>query len=133
MGLWDSPYHSLQWQARLKLEVYTNRWLRANYTFHWDRVVFNLPWSRGYRADLPWVIKVRWDGELAAKVFVYIDEGRPTGPTKFLTRLHQEGSTGRVKEADSPLPYAGTLGWDSNLHGWGPDMRDGVPGKVGED
>jgi hypothetical protein len=45
----------------------------------------NLLWSTGYQADLPWVMKVRWDGELAAKVFVYVDDGRPTGPTEFLT------------------------------------------------
>ncbi len=30
MGLWDSPYHSLQWQARLKLKVYGDRQQRAN-------------------------------------------------------------------------------------------------------
>jgi hypothetical protein len=30
-------------------------------------------------------MKVRWDGELAAKVFVYIDDGKLTGPTMFLT------------------------------------------------
>ncbi len=75
MGLRDSPYRSLQWQARLKLEVYGNRPLRAN-PFHWDRVVFNLPGSKGYQVDLSWIIKVRWDGELAAKVFVYVNNGR---------------------------------------------------------
>jgi hypothetical protein len=83
MRLRDSQYHSLQWQARLKLKVYGDHQLRAN-PFHWDRVVFNLPWSKGYRADLPWVMKVRWDGELATKMFVYVNDGRPTGPTKFL-------------------------------------------------
>jgi hypothetical protein len=40
MGLRDSPYHSLQWQARLKLEVYGDNRVLAN-PFHWDRVVFN--------------------------------------------------------------------------------------------
>jgi hypothetical protein len=47
-------------------------------------VVFNLPGSKGYRADLPWVMKIRWDGELAAEVFVYVDDGRATGPTELL-------------------------------------------------
>ncbi len=74
MGLRESPYRSLQWQARLKLKVYGDRWLRTN-PFHWDRVVMNLPGLTGYRADLPWVMKVRWDGKLAAKVFVYLDDG----------------------------------------------------------
>jgi hypothetical protein len=57
MGLRDSPYCSLQWQTRLKLEVYGNRRQRAN-PFHWDRVVLNLPGAKGYRADLPWVMKI---------------------------------------------------------------------------
>ena len=54
MGLRDSPYRSLQWQARLKLELYGDRRIRSN-PFHWEKVVFNLPGSKGYRADLPWV------------------------------------------------------------------------------
>jgi len=33
MGLQDSPYRSLQWQARLKLEVYGDRRVLAN-QFH---------------------------------------------------------------------------------------------------
>ena len=44
MGLQDSPYWSLQWQVRLKFEVYRNRRNTAN-PFHWDRVEFNLPGS----------------------------------------------------------------------------------------
>ncbi len=80
MGLWDSPYCSLQWQEKLKLEVYGNHRLRAN-PFYWDRVVSNLLGSKGYQVDLPWVMKVRWDGELAAKVFVYVNDGRSTRPT----------------------------------------------------
>jgi hypothetical protein len=84
MGLRDSPYWSLQWQTRLKLELYGNRWALDN-PFHWDRVVFNLPGSKGYRADLPWVMKIRWDGELAAEVFVHVDDGHATGPTEFLS------------------------------------------------
>jgi hypothetical protein len=66
------------------VEVYGDRRVRSN-PFHWDKVVMNLPGSKGYRANLPWVMKIRWDGDLAAKVFVYVDDGRPTGPTKDLT------------------------------------------------
>jgi hypothetical protein len=74
MGLCDSWYRSLQWQVRLKHKVYGDRRLRTN-PFYWDRVVMNLPGLMGNRADLPWVMKVRWDGKLAAKVFVYLDDG----------------------------------------------------------
>jgi hypothetical protein len=83
MGLRDSPYCSLQWQVRLKLEVYGDCRVLAN-PFHWDQVVFNLPGSKGYRANLPWVMKIRWDGKLAAEVFVcmLMTRGRP-GPRSF--------------------------------------------------
>jgi hypothetical protein len=84
MGLQDSPYRSLQWQARLKLEVYGDRRALAN-PFHWDKVVFNLPRAKGYWANLPWVLKIRWDGKLAAEVFVYVDDGRLTGITEVPT------------------------------------------------
>ncbi len=74
MGLRDSPYRSLQWQVRLKMEVYGNRKDAAN-PFHWNHVEFNLPGSKGYRSDLPWVMKIRVDGFLAAKIFMYVDDG----------------------------------------------------------
>ena len=60
MSLRDSPYCRIQWQIRLKLEVYRDRRVLSN-PFHWDRVEFNLPGSKGYRSDLPWVMKIRWD------------------------------------------------------------------------
>jgi hypothetical protein len=98
MELWDSPYHSLQWQVRLKLEVYGDRRLRTN-LFHWEKVIFNLPGSKGYRADLPWVMKIRGDGDLAVEVFVYVDDGRAIEPTKFLmwqaARAYGAGCTRR--------------------------------------
>jgi hypothetical protein len=78
MGLRDSPYRSLQWQVRLKLVVYADRWNPAN-PFHWDHVRLNLPGSPGYRADLPWVMKIRSDGTIAAEIFVYVDDGRAVG------------------------------------------------------
>ena len=46
MGLWDSPYRSLQWQVRLKLVAYGDRRDLTN-PFHWDRVQLNLPGSPG--------------------------------------------------------------------------------------
>jgi hypothetical protein len=76
--LCNSPYQSLQWQVRLKFEVYGHRKDTTN-PFHWDRVEFNLPDSRGYRSDLPWVMKIREDGHLAAEIFVFMDNGRPMG------------------------------------------------------
>ena len=121
MGLRDSPYQSLQRQTRLKLEVYGNSWALDN-PFHWDRVVFKMPGSKGYRADLPWVMKICWDRELAAEVFVYVDDGRPTGPTEFLLwqvgqaygarctrRGVQDASRKRTSPSLTPGPRAGTV------------------------
>ncbi len=78
MGIRDSPYQSLQWQMRLKFEIYRDQKDTVN-PFHWDRVELNLPGSRGYRLDLPWVMKIRKNSHLVVEIFVYVDDGRPTG------------------------------------------------------
>ena len=39
----------------------------------------NLPGKKGYGSDLPWVMKIRWDGHLACEVFLYVDDGHATG------------------------------------------------------
>jgi hypothetical protein len=76
----------------------------------------------GYRANLPWVMKVRWDGELAVEVFIYVDDGQPTGPTEYLAwqagRAYRAGCTRRgVQDASrkwtlpsqTPGPWTGTV------------------------
>ena len=121
MDLRDSPYRSLQWQVRLKLEVYGDRKALDN-PYHWDRVEFNLPGSKGYRSDLPWVMKIQCDGHLAAKNFVYVDNGRATGHSPRLTwaaarayaagcsrRGVQDASRKRTSPSDTPGPWAGTV------------------------
>ena len=121
MGLRDSPYRSLQWQARLKLELYGDRRLRSN-PFPWEKVIFNLPGSKGYRADLPWVFKLRWDGRLGVEIFVYVNDGCAIGPTEFLTwqaarwygsgcsrRGVQDASRKRTSPSLTPGPWAGTV------------------------
>jgi hypothetical protein len=121
MGLRDSPYRSLQWQARLKLEVYGDRQQRAN-PFHWDRMAMNLSGLKGYRLDLLWIMKIRWNGELAAEVFVYVDDGRGTGPNEFLSwqaaraygagcsrRGVQDASRKRTSPSLTPGPWAGMV------------------------
>ena len=71
-------------QTHLKFEVFSDRKLLSN-PFHWKRVEFNLPRSKGYRSDLPWVMKIRADGHLAAEVFEYIDDERAKGLSQDLT------------------------------------------------
>ena len=121
MGLRDLPYWSLQWQVRLKLVAYGDRRNPAN-PFHWDHVRLNLPGSPGYRADLPWVMKIRLDGNIAAEIFVYVDDGRAVGHSAELTwraaRCYaatcaslgvQDAARKRTSASRTPGPWAGTF------------------------
>ncbi len=123
MGLRNSPYQSLQWQVHLKFEVYGygDRKDTSN-PFYWDRVEFNLPGSRGYRLDLPRVMKIREDSHLVAKIFVYVDDGRPMGYCQDLTwraarayglgcsrRGIQDASRKRTLPIKMPGPWACTV------------------------
>jgi hypothetical protein len=67
-------------------------------------------------------MKIRWDGQQAAEVFVYVDDGRPTGPMEFLTwqagraydagctrRGVQDASRKRTSPSQTPGPWAGTV------------------------
>ncbi len=78
MSLRDLPYRSLQWQVPVKLVVYRDRRNVAN-PFHWDHVKLNLPGLPGYRADLPWVMKIWADGTIAAEIFIYVYDGWGVG------------------------------------------------------
>jgi hypothetical protein len=122
MGLRDSPYQSLQWQVRLKFEVYGDRRDRDN-PFNWEKVVFNLPVSKGYRSDLPWVMKVRFDGNLEVEIFVYVDDGRVVvGCNPALVwraarayaaacsrRGVQDAARKRTSPTMTPVSWAGTI------------------------
>ena len=83
MGLKDSPVRSIAHMTRIKHIAYGDRKDRTN-PFHWERVVFNLPGTTGYRPDLPWVMKIRYDGHLACEVYVYVDDGRATGHSRWI-------------------------------------------------
>ena len=121
MGLTDSPYRSIQWLLRLKMEAYGDHTCRAN-PFHWDRVVLNLPGTRDYRPDLPWVMKLRWDGHLATEVFIYCDDGRCVGfcreicwaAARRLASVEasygvQDRAAKRTFPTPTPGPWAGTV------------------------
>ena len=121
MGLTDSPYRSIQWLLRLKMEACGDHTCHAN-PFHWDRVVLNLPGTRDYRPDLPWVMKLRWDGHLATEVFVYCDDGRCVGfcreicwaAARRLASVEasygiQDRAAKRTFPSPTPGPWAGTV------------------------
>ncbi len=67
-------------------------------------------------------MKIRWDGELAAEVFVYVDNGRGTGPNEFVSwqaaraygagcsrRGVQDASRKRTSPSLTPGPWAGMV------------------------
>jgi hypothetical protein len=81
-----------------------------------------MPGSKGYRFDLPWVMKIRADGHLAAEIFVYVDDGRPTGHNQELTwkavQAYEAGCSRhgiqdalrkRTSPTMTPGPWAGTI------------------------
>jgi hypothetical protein len=121
MGLTDSPYRSIQWMIRLKMEAYGIPSDRGN-PFHWARVVLNLPGEDGYQPHLPWVMKLRWDGHLATEVFYYVDDGRATGFCREICWAEarqiaalcarcgvQDKAAKRTFPSPTPGPWAGTL------------------------
>ena len=121
MGLGDSPYRCIQWMVRLKMVAYGDPSDKGN-PFHWTQVELNLPGSDTYRPHLPWVMKVRWDGHLAAKLFKYVGDVRVTA---FCLELclsavqrfssicaHlgiQDRAAKRAWPSTTPGPWAGTV------------------------
>ena len=106
---------------RFKLEAYGDRWDRSN-PFCWERVIYNLLGTKGYRPRLPWVMKVQFDGQLACEVYVYVDNGRVTGHCRKLCRekvrrfilvcskrVFQDATKKRAFPADNPGPWTGTV------------------------
>ena len=82
----------------------------------------NVQGSEVYHPRLPWVSKVRLDELIACKVYIYVDDGRITGPTKLKTlaatrRLcsvisslgTQDAARKRTEPSRNPGPWAGTI------------------------
>jgi len=82
MGLKSSPYQAVQAVLVAKEHILGDRRDRDN-AYRWDKVRMNLPGSRSYDPTLPWVSKIRIeDGSIACDLFIYVDDGRVTGPTE---------------------------------------------------
>ena len=82
MGLKCSPYFSTRIMS-LAMEAVTGDRKSETNIFRWDRVILNLPGSGSYDPSKSWVRKVRKDGTLAAGVSWYVDDLRPTGPSRI--------------------------------------------------
>ena len=81
MGMTSSPYHCVRGLA-IASEIIKGNRKSENNVFRWDRVRLNLPGQNNYDPTIAWVSLVRKDGTLAAELFKFVDDLRPTGPGK---------------------------------------------------
>ena len=75
MGMRPSPYLSTRHLLRIRRFLLGDRKDKSN-PFRWDKVVENLPGMPDYDPTMPWIYKARLDGEIAAELFIYIDDLR---------------------------------------------------------
>ena len=122
MGLKSSPYQAVQ-GISVAEELLRGDPSDPSNPFRWDRVVMNLPGSRGYSPSKPWVYKVRSaDGKIACDIMIFVDDLRVTGPTqvecweagqhaaKALNGLGIQDAARKTRDArTAPGPWAGTL------------------------
>ena len=81
MVLTDSQYHACQAVTWAK-GIAMGDSIDSNNPFAWDKVVLNLPGTEGYDCHRPWVFNQSFDGFWVEDLFIYVDDGRPIGPTK---------------------------------------------------
>jgi hypothetical protein len=82
MGFISFSYQATQAIGWAK-EVMMGDNLDDNNVFRWAEVRMNLPGSVLYDPRVQWVSKVRKeDGRVAAGLFIYIDDFRPTAPSE---------------------------------------------------
>lgn len=122
-GLTDSPYRCMQPMIKAKQIAYGDPAEEGN-PFGWSEVSLNLPGDPDYDPSKGWVLKLTKSGDLACEVFIYIDDGRVTGPSRnacwaaaqrFASICNALGiqSAGRKRTPPSltPGPWAGTVVW----------------------
>jgi hypothetical protein len=124
MGFRPPPYQTTQaigWAN----EVMMGDHLDDNNVFRWAEVRMNLPGSVLYDPMVQWVSKVRKeDGRVAADLFIYIDDSRPTAPSeqecwqaarKAGSTLNflglQEAPRKYRPESMNPGPWAGSMAY----------------------
>ena len=121
MGMRDYPYRSIQLMIIAKFLAYGDHKDKTN-SFHWERIILNLPGSVAYDPTLPWVFKVRFDGHLGCEIYVYVDDGKVTGWckaacwsaasrfSKIMSKLGiQDAARKRTEPLMTPGPWAGSV------------------------
>jgi hypothetical protein len=79
MGVTSSPYQAVSGLTVADEIIQGDRFDEEN-IFQWVKERLNLPGNLDYNPNLPWVSKVRKDGQIAADLFTFVDDLRPTGP-----------------------------------------------------
>jgi hypothetical protein len=83
MGLRPSPYCAIQGMMMAKEVILGDQYDRISNVFHWETMRLNLPGDLTYTPSEAWATKVRYDGTVAADVFVYVDDIRSCAPTEL--------------------------------------------------
>jgi hypothetical protein len=100
MGLRSSPYQAVQAMGVAEETIRGKRGDPKN-VYRWDYVRLNLPRSDAYDPSKPWVSKIRSaDGKIAADLFIFVDDLRPTGPSR-------SEAWGAARRATSMLNHLG--------------------------
>jgi hypothetical protein len=79
MGVKSSPYQAVSGLTVADEIIQGDRYDEEN-IFQWVKVRLNLPGNLDYNPNLPWVSKEREDGKIAADLFTFVGDLRPTGP-----------------------------------------------------
>jgi hypothetical protein len=100
MGLRSSPFQCVQGMGIAEEVIRGNRH-DPNNVFRWHSVVLNLLGSEDYDPSRPWVAKYQMEeGVLAADLFIFVDDLRPTGPSR-------EDAWKAARKAASTLSFLG--------------------------
>jgi hypothetical protein len=73
------PYQTGQGMGHAKEQIFGNPKDASN-VFQWKEVRLNLPGMAEYDPSRAWVAQIREDWRVAAYMFIYMDDFRPTGP-----------------------------------------------------
>jgi hypothetical protein len=98
MGGTFSPYQTGQGMGHAKESIMVDPNDASN-VFKWKEVSFKLPGTPEYDPSMAWMAKVREDGRVAADLFIYMDDFRPTG-----TNAEE---CWRASRRDKPPRYSG--------------------------
>ena len=89
MGFSPSPYLVTKDLMVVEQMIRGNRRSQVN-IFCWKKIILNLPGSISYDSSMPWVYKKGWNNKIAADLFFYIYDGKPTADTaKYSWRATQ--------------------------------------------